>query len=180
MIQDRLLVGLLLVGVAPALAGEPTLVFPSVCEDGIHRNPSGHFDVIVFCDDAQGTNIAVTLTRANDYPATWSGDWGYATNRFWQDPSWARDVNSYCWSDDGGHLYVSTGEVYGSGLVFELNVATKRSRVLTPVHLRSNEQTTNSVLTACPNAAGEITWNVESWSDKLDKTVTTTATVSVR
>ena len=167
-------------GMMSAIADEPTKLYPAVCTPGIHQCTVGHFDVLVFCDDAQGTNIAVVLTRANDYPAPWPGDWSYSENRVWQDSSWSRDVNSYCWSTNGNQLFVSTGSVYGSGLVYVLDLPSKSSRVLSPERLRVEGRGTESIITGCPDKEGYLLWQVEYWNDELAKTVVENVKASVQ
>ncbi len=49
----------LLPSICNAAPKNPEDVYPKVCvEGGAHKQPNGQFAVYVFCDDAQGTNIA--------------------------------------------------------------------------------------------------------------------------
>ena len=109
-------------------------VSPRACTHGLHAQPNdGPFSVFVFCDDAIGVNIGVILTEPGAGPGklklegtkTWN-KWS-ATERFWQDATWASDVTSFAWSPSYRYLYVTTSAIYGEGGIFKLDLKNKIS-----------------------------------------------------
>jgi len=97
---------------------------PGVCRDGIIRAPSGPFAVWVFCEDALADHIGVVYADQMGSPI--SGAWSI-TDRFWQQRIWAADVQTVAWSKDGARLFVSTGAVYGSSGLFQLDLAERKA-----------------------------------------------------
>jgi len=104
-------------------------VFPAKCRPGLHHQPDGPFSVLVFCEDALGSHIGVIYYDNLTSPVadSWS-----LSDRFWQQPTWAADVDSLAWSPDGEFLYVATGEVYGSCGLFELDLRKRTWRRIEP------------------------------------------------
>lgn len=106
--------------------GEVDRVYPEVCSEGVHRQPSGEFAAYVFCDDAQGSNIAVMhLAPGDSEYRKWPID-----RRFWQGEEWAKDVDSFGWIPNRNMLAVATSEVYGAGSVFLLDLVNQTYSVL--------------------------------------------------
>src|SRR5438876_3349972 len=118
-----------------AFAGQQTVVQPVVvhsadavrCKDGVVAAPTGPFAVWVFCDDALGTQIGVVYARNMGAPN--DGAWGL-NNRFWQEGAWTSEVQTFAWSTDGTSLFVSTGAVYGSSGLFQLDLHNRKAREL--------------------------------------------------
>jgi len=109
-----------------AFAGQPIVAHPghpAVCKDGAVKAPRGPFAVWVFCEDALGTHIGVVY--ANHMAAPSDGAWGI-NNRFWQEGAWPSDVQTFAWSEDGARLFVSTGAVYGSSTLYQLDLSDRR------------------------------------------------------
>jgi hypothetical protein len=109
------------------------------CVHGLHHQPpGGPFSVFLFCDDAGGSNIGVISTEPGAGPGKIdlgeSKEWKNwdVSNRFWQDPKWATDVTSFAWSPDLRFLYVATGEVYGTGSLYRLDLVARTSKKLVP------------------------------------------------
>ncbi|MBK8016129.1 MAG: hypothetical protein IPK20_05030 [Betaproteobacteria bacterium] len=109
------------------------------CVHGLHAQPpGGPFSVFLFCDDGGGSNIGVIATDPGAGPGkidlgklkVW--DRWDVNARFWQDPEWATDVTSFAWTSDLKSLYVATGEVYGTGALYRLNLVEKSSEKLFP------------------------------------------------
>jgi hypothetical protein len=107
--------------------------YPKVCKHGLYEQPTKEFSVFLFCDDAQGSNIGVILTRAGVGPV--EGEpaykWGTA-KRFWQSGPWVTDVMSFTWSQSGRFLYVATSPIYGDGGLFELDLIMQEWRRVIP------------------------------------------------
>lgn len=135
-------VAVVLLVAAPAVAlGDEYLVkaFGNNCVHGLHNQPAGGpFSVFLFCDDALGSNIGVIATAPGAGPGTIELDaqktWNHwdVNQRFWQDPQWATDITSFAWSSDLKSLYVATGEVYGTGSLYRLNLVTRTVETLLP------------------------------------------------
>ena len=95
---------------------------------GFHYQPTGPFVALITSEDALGSQLGVMYYRPLGAPAV--GPWTL-TDRFWQDPEWASDVTSICWSGDN-RLFVGTSGVYGDGGLFELDLLDKKARRLHP------------------------------------------------
>jgi len=95
-------------------------VYPLVCKEGLYRQPKGHLRVAVFDDDAAGTHIAVIFHSPHE------------DDLYWQEPGWSVDVTAFWWGLNGNYLYVSTNGIYGTGLVYELDLAKRKSRPVIP------------------------------------------------
>ena len=105
-----------------AFAGQQTVVHPAnptTCTGGAVKAPTGPFAVWVFCEDALGTHIGVVYADHMGAPSDRA--WGI-NDRFWQEGPWASDVQTFAWSQDGTTLFVSTGAVYGSSTLYQLDV----------------------------------------------------------
>jgi hypothetical protein len=122
-----------------------------LCPQGMHHQPNGPFAVIVFCEDALGTYIAVICydpgicerSETPDRKIRFEG-WSLAS-RIWQEKSWASDITSLAWSPDGKRLYLSTSEIYGTGAIYVLNLEQHTFRQLLPADApRSVNQPANS------------------------------------
>jgi len=94
---------------------------PGDCPTGLHRQPNGPFAVVLFCEDALGTYLAVVYLDPIGAPLTENGKWDL-NNRYWHEPIWGSDVTGFQWSKDGTKLLVSTQGVYGAGGFFELDL----------------------------------------------------------
>jgi hypothetical protein len=133
--MKRALPTLLLLGVCgqPALSkaaeGVPLIVtHPRLCKPGLYPQPGSAFAALLFCDDAQGSTLAVACYTGS---ACDRAPWELAA-RFWQEQRWARDVTAFAWDPDGTCLYVSTGEVFGDGRVFALDLLRRMAVPLLP------------------------------------------------
>jgi hypothetical protein len=97
--------------------------YPKVCKHGLYEQPTKEFSVFLFCDDAQGSNIAIILTREGVGPVEGEPPYKWGTaKRFWQSGPWVTDVMSFAWSHSGRFLYVATSPIYGDGGLFELDL----------------------------------------------------------
>src|SRR4029079_14165105 len=88
--------------------------------------------------------------------------WSLA-ERFWQDQAWASDVTAFAWDKNGKCLYVSTGEVYGTGDVFALNLSQRRYIKVSPMFdgkLLENGRY-ETTLKAMDTAANILTYDIE-------------------
>ena len=131
---------LLLLSPVYALSDELlTKVSAKNCVHGLHQQPTGGpFSVFLFCDDAAGSNIGVVNALPGAGPGKidlgelkeWN-NWD-VNNRFWQDKDWATDVTSFAWSPDLKFLYVATGEVYGTGCLYKLDLVARTAKKLVP------------------------------------------------
>lgn len=110
--------------------------FPKGCRPGLYHQPNGPFTVMVFCEDALGSYIAVicqdagkceNFRRPNDDHGPWELD-----DRIWQAKPWAADVLSFAWSADGKSLYVSTSQIYGTGGLFQLDLERRTAHQILP------------------------------------------------
>jgi hypothetical protein len=96
------------------------------CVNSTAHQPNGPFVVMIFCEKGFGFYIAVicydpgscenirTPSGVTNFKA-----WSYS-NRIWQEPLWASDVDSFAWLPDGMGLVVATRPEYGSGGIFSL------------------------------------------------------------
>lgn len=48
-------------------------------------------------------------------------------DRFWQDETWASDVNDILWGLSGEYLYVATSNIYGDGKLFQLGLRERKA-----------------------------------------------------
>ncbi len=101
-------------------------IFPKVCVDGPHKQPNGEFAVYVFCDDAQGTNIAIF----HGYPGDSLFEKWPINRRFWQGEPWTLDVSSIGWVPNKNLLVVATSEIYGEGSIYLLDLEKQKFKVL--------------------------------------------------
>ncbi len=115
------------------------------CKQGLHQQPSGPMAIILFCEDAVGnyaglvyyghmeapspTDFVRKLSESekNSFYKIWS-----LGNRMWQDPVWASDVTSYAWGPDGMTLYIATSGIYGSGVIYELDLVRRSYKQIVP------------------------------------------------
>jgi hypothetical protein len=136
--------------------------YPKACTHGLHHQPrGGPFAVLIFCDDALGSQLAVVCYApgcGDNQPPPWS-----LTNRFWQVQPWATDVTAVAWDANGACLYVSTSQTYGSGDLFALNVRTRRFAAI-PVRLTRTPVANTAyttVLRTLDTHANLLTYDVE-------------------
>ena len=159
------LIGVL--AVVPAFAGhEPgprvVLAYPKACTHGLHHQPGGGpFAVLIFCDDALGSQLAVVCYApgcGDKQAAPWS-----LTDRVWQAGPWAADVTAVAWDANGTCLYVSTSEIYGTGELFALNLRTRRYSPL-PVRLSGTPKPNTgptTIVRSLDTHANVLTYDVE-------------------
>jgi hypothetical protein len=102
------------------------------CPHGLHAQPNGPFALFLFCEDALGSYLSVIYAAPIGAPATPAPHRWRLNDRYWHDSLWGSDVTSYAWSPDGSRLFVATGEIYGSGGLFELNLRERKSRQISP------------------------------------------------
>jgi hypothetical protein len=134
--RQSLIITCLLLAGAWSLAGEETTKAPvewaeeiSACAAGLYPQPGGEFGVLLFCEDALGTYLAVVHTGPLGAPA--SGPWRL-NDRVWYEDRWGADVTGYRWSKDGKLLFITTSDVYGSGGVFALDLKARTASQLLP------------------------------------------------
>ena len=96
-----------------------------VCPAGVHKQSNGSFAVVLFCESALGVYLSVMYLDPITSPITPNGKWSL-NDRYWHNPLWGSDVTGFRWSRDGKKLYVSTGNIYGSGGYFVLNLMDRR------------------------------------------------------
>ncbi len=111
------------------------------CPHGLHHQPNGPFAVIVFCEDALGTSLAVVCYDAGKCDRVLNVQSGEAmgweiADRVWQQAPWAADVTSIAWSPSGQYLYVASGEVYGAGGLFQLDLGRRAATQILPKNLK--------------------------------------------
>jgi len=124
-----------------------------------HQPGGGPFAVLLFCDDAAGSHLAVVCEApgcGHAHGQAWS-----LSNRVWQGAPWAEDVTAFAWDPNGTCLYVSTSETYGTGQLFALNLRTRRDSIV-PVRLDS-VPAPNTAFTTTLRALdpGTLTYDVE-------------------
>jgi hypothetical protein len=135
------------------------LTYPKVCTHGLHLQPgAGKFAVMLFCDDAEGSQLGIICYQPGCEETPWS-----LSDRFWQDAAWATDVTAFAWDKNGKCLYVSTSEVYGTGEVFALNLPERRYvKVLPPLNGRLVENGRYATtLKAMDTTRNVLTYDVE-------------------
>jgi hypothetical protein len=54
------------------------------------------------------------------------------SDRVWQDSTWAGDATSFVWTSDGRSLITATSTNYGTGGLFQLDLARRTVRQLEP------------------------------------------------
>jgi hypothetical protein len=101
-------------------------VYPKKCQQDLRYGPGKKFAVYVFCDDAMGTTIGIINTQPGFYLGPGSEKAWALENRFWQEASWARDVHSIEWSEDGLRLTVWAGAVYGTNKKYVLDLVRRK------------------------------------------------------
>ena len=114
---------------SPGQDGPDLMVATPSCEDGFYRQPGNRmFAVGLFnCNSALGRRIVVLCAQplGECILPPWRGD-----HTAWQQEMWAQDVTGFAWDPNGKCLYVSTGETYGTGNLYALNLATRRARAV--------------------------------------------------
>jgi len=108
------------------------------CHHGLQHQPNGPFAVMVFCEDALGTYLAVMCydpgpcnkSEYSDGTIRFSG-W-QIDNRVWQENPWTSDVDSFAWSLDGKSLFIGTSDIYGAGGMYQLNLEQRKSKQIMP------------------------------------------------
>ena len=101
---------------------------PKYCKPGLHRQPNGPYAVMLFCDDALGSNIGVIRIHLGAPTAdAWS-----LHDRFWQDGTWGGDVTAFAWDSERDLLLVSTEAIYGTGAVYRIQLKTRQYSTLFP------------------------------------------------
>ena len=111
----------------------------TACRTGVHQQTKGPFAVFVFCDDAEGTNIAVFYSELGDPRfEKWT-----LTRRFWQSEKWGADVQSIAWMPNRNLLVVATSEMYGTGAVYLLDL--ERQTAVTLAELQACESQIQSI-----------------------------------
>ncbi len=104
----------------------------------ISRQPNGPFLVLALCEMGFGCSMTLVCYRPGlcektigpDGAAHFSG-WRF-DDRIWQQARWSSDVTGAAWSCDGGSLFVSTSDVYGSGALFQIELEGKVVHQLLP------------------------------------------------
>jgi hypothetical protein len=165
----------------PAFAEpEVTVASGKQCNPGLHRQPDGPFAVMLFCDDALGSNLGVVYYGHLGAPT--DGKWAL-TDRFWQDSNWGADVTAFAWDPKRELLLVSTSAIYGTGTVYRLELKNRRYARLFP--LEKDKQWLPPVREIClTEIAGldskrrELTLKIDSWVDG-DCDPSTTRTIAV-
>lgn len=99
---------------------------PNSCRGGLYYGPNKLFAIYVFCDDANGTSIGIINTSPGAYAGPGSEKAWDLSSRFWQEPSFSRDVKSAHWSNDGKKIIIRTGDIYGSGKTYFLDLLNKQ------------------------------------------------------
>jgi hypothetical protein len=94
---------------------------PGDCPHGLHQAPQGPFAVMLYCEDALGTYLAVIRFESIGSPVTENGRWSL-NNRYWHDATWGSDITGFKWINHGAELVVSTSPAYGSGGLFVLDL----------------------------------------------------------
>jgi hypothetical protein len=151
------------------LRAELVLAYPKVCKHGLHLQPgTGKFAVVLFCDDAVGSNLGIVCYLPGCEEPPWS-----LSDRFWQDEAWATDVTAFAWDRNGKCLYISTSGVYGTGDVFALNLSVRRYvKVSVPLNGKLLEKGTyNSKLKAMDTGKSILTYDVEYFDSVSDRPV---------
>lgn len=122
-------------------------VYPKQCQHGLKYGPGKKFAVYVFCDDAVGTTIGIINTKpgvcadvvgpTREQEQVWRHE-----IRFWQEESWARDVDYIEWSQDGLKLTVYTGYICGTNKKYVLDLLHRKveSETKSPGHVWSFEK----------------------------------------
>ncbi len=111
------------------------------CPHGLHHQPNGAFAVIVFCEDALGTSLAVVCYDAGKYDRLLDVKSGEAmgweiADRVCQQAPWAADVTSIAWSPNGKFLYVASSEPYGAGGLFQLDLDRRAATQILPKNVK--------------------------------------------
>ncbi len=104
---------------------------PDDCSPGVRHQPGGPFGAIVFCEQSLGAYVALAYLEPMGAPRRAVGAWSVGS-RVWQDSTWAADVTSFAWAPDGQSFIVATGNSYGSGGLFQLELATRKVKQLAP------------------------------------------------
>jgi hypothetical protein len=116
---------------SPSWAQEKWEKVQGDCPAGIHHQPNGPFAVVLFCEEALGTYLAVVYIEPMGAPSTPNGKWGL-NDRYWHDAEWGADVTGFRWSKDVTRLSVSTSSIYGSGGFFELDLQVRTAKQRLP------------------------------------------------
>jgi hypothetical protein len=106
---------------------------PNSCKHGVHRQPNGPFAIILFCEDALGDHIGLIYFDRLGTPVSIPfGEKWSLSDRMWQEELWSSDVTSYAWAPGGTRLFVGTGDIYGSGGLFEVDLKERSARQIAP------------------------------------------------
>lgn len=127
-----IVIAMLMAGVSSAYAKEikATNVSGKECKHGLVKQPNSPFAIMVFCEDALGSYMGLVCYDAGKCDRE-NMAWKLA-DRMWQQAYWASDVSSLVWSENHRFLYVATNPIYGSGGVFQLDLAQRKARQLLP------------------------------------------------
>lgn len=101
-------------------------LLPNSCKDGLYYGPHKLFALYVFCDDAAGTTIGLINTSPGAYAGPGSEKAWDLSSRFWQEPGFSRDVESAHWFHDGKKIIIRTGDIYGTGKTYSLDLLNKK------------------------------------------------------
>jgi hypothetical protein len=148
-----------------------------VCRHGLHAQPRGPFAVLLFCDDAAGSHLAVACYApgcGEAHGQAWS-----LSNRVWQGAPWGDDVTAFAWDPGGACLYVSTSQTYGTGQLFALNLRSRRDSIV-PVRL-DGVRAPSTAFTTTLRALdpGTLTYDVEYLDAARGQTVLETKTLAL-
>jgi hypothetical protein len=142
----------------------------------MYQQPGGGpFAVMLFCDDALGSNLGVICYAG--HPCT-RPPWD-VVNRFWQEPRWATDVTAFAWHPNKACVYVSSSEIYGEGDVYALDLP---DRLVTTLPLKTTGKLApghryNTTLTRIDDEGRMLEYAVEYFDPTRSRTTTEVVTI---
>jgi hypothetical protein len=148
-----------------------TIAYPKVCKHGLYiQHRIGRYAVMLFCDDAQSSHIGVICYEPGcESPG--DGPWGL-TDRFWQEEEWASDVTAFAWDTNGECLYVSTGEIFGTGDLYALSLSKRRATKIARDPRDANGAGYSTELTSIDSAGKQLEYSVMYFDEKVQRETT--------
>jgi hypothetical protein len=109
---------------------------------------------MLYCEDALGNYLGVLYYAPIGAPATQAPHRWKLNDRYWQSSDWS-NVTSFAWSRDN-RLFVATDNIYGDGMLYEIDLYDRSARRLLPHDLDPGELGPGYVILGIDHARGVL------------------------